>query len=155
SIVSSYAGNSSYLVLTKYNNYANAGGDGQNKVAILDPNATEPDPIIPAVSVMKEVITILGPTPNHGLPGVREWCINSAAVDRTDKCAVINCEDGNVYRWSFSTNTLSPGLNLAPPTGEAYTPTVIGPDGAVYAINNAKLNCCIASNSTTAAVTPG
>ena len=35
-----------------------------------------------------------------------------------------------------------PGLTLAPPTGEAYTPTVIGPDGAVYAINNAQLFSC-------------
>ncbi len=36
----------------------------------------------------------------------------------------------------------SPGLTLAPPTGEAYTPTVIGPDGAVYAVNNAQLFSC-------------
>ena len=35
-----------------------------------------------------------------------------------------------------------PGLTLAPPTGEAYTPTVIGPDGAVYAVNNAQLFSC-------------
>jgi hypothetical protein len=152
-LVKSYTGHSSYLVLTKYNNYANAGGDGKNKVAVLDPDATEPDPIVPSVSVMKEVITVLGPTKNSGLPGVREWCINSAAVDQANRCAVINSEDGNVYRWSFSSNTLSPGLSLAPPTGEAYTPTVIGPDGAVYAINNAKLCCCIAGTSSTS-VTP-
>ena len=38
----SYTGSSGYLVLTKYNNYADPGigGNGQNKVAILDPNAT-------------------------------------------------------------------------------------------------------------------
>ena len=142
-LVPSYTGASSYLVLTKYNDYANADGTGQNKVAVLDPNATEPDPIIPAVSVMREVITVLGPTANNGLPGVREWCINSAAIDVANKCAVINSEDGHVYRWSFVTNTLSPGLQLAPPTGEAYTPTLIGADGAVYAINNAKLCCCV------------
>jgi hypothetical protein len=46
-----------------------------------------------------------------------------------------------VYRWSFVANTLSPGLKLAEPTGEAYTSTLIGPDGAVYAINNAQLAC--------------
>ncbi len=30
-------------------------------------------------------------------------------------------------------------INLNPPIGEAYTPTEIGPDGTVYAINNATL----------------
>ena len=75
-----YKGTSSYLILSKYNNYANGGGNGLNKVAILDPNATETDPIT-GVTVMNEVISILGPTPNPNLPGVNEWCINSAAVD--------------------------------------------------------------------------
>src|SRR4029077_6299629 len=40
SMIPSYSGASSYLVMTKYNNYANIGGDGMNKIAILDPNAT-------------------------------------------------------------------------------------------------------------------
>ena len=142
--VPSYSGTSSYLILTKYNNYANGGGNGQNKVAILDPNATETDPISGA-TVMKEVITIVGPTRIRTWPGVDEWCINSAAIDPVNKCAVVNSEDGHVYRWDFTTNTLSAGLKLAPPTGEAYTPTLIGPDGAVYAINNAVLNCCVAA----------
>ena len=130
--------------MTKYNNYAGVGtGDGQNKLAVLDPNATEPDPIS-GNTVMKEVITVLGPTPNDGLPGVHEWCINTAAIDQVNKCAVVNSEDGNAYRWDFTTNTLSAPLNLAPPTGEPYTPTLIGPDGSVYAINNGTLNCCVA-----------
>ncbi len=138
-------------MLTKYNDYSNPGigGTGLNKVAVLDPNATEPDPIEPTTLVMKEVITVLGPTPNEDQPGVREWCINSAAIDQANKCAVINSEDGHVYRWSFTTNTLSTGLRLAPPTGEAYTPTAIGPDGAVYAINDGKLFCCVAGTGTT------
>ena len=113
--VPSYSGSSSYLVLTKYNNYAESGtGDGENKLAVLDPNATEPDPIS-GNTVMKEVITVLGPTPNDGLPGVHEWCINSAAIDQINKCAVVNSEDGNAYRWDFTTNTLSAPLNLRPP----------------------------------------
>ena len=142
--VPSYSGSSSYLVLTKYNNYAGSGtGDGENKLAVLDPNATEPDPIS-GNSVMKEVITVLGPTPVNGEPGVHEWCINSAAIDQINKCAIVNSEDGNAYRWDFTTNTLSAPLNLAPPTGEPYTPTLIGPDGSVYAINNGTLNCCVA-----------
>jgi hypothetical protein len=142
--VPSYSGSSSYLILTKYNNYADGGigGNGQNKLAILDPNATETDPITGA-TVMQEVLTILGPTPNPHLPGVREWCINAAAIDTVNKCAVVNSEDGRCYRWDFTSNTLSAGVTLAPATGEAYTPTLVGPDGAVYAINNAKLFCCV------------
>jgi hypothetical protein len=138
--VPSYNGNSSYLILTKYNNYAGVGtGNGKNKLAVLDPNASETDPISGA-KVMLEILTILGPTPQGG--GVREWCINSAAIDSTNKCAVVNSEDGHVYRWDFTTNTLSPAFPMAAATGEAYTPTLIGPDGAVYAINNAELYCC-------------
>lgn len=146
-LVPSYRGGSPYLILTKYNDYSDQGinGSGQNKVALLDPNASEPDPIENSVQSMKEVLTVLGPTRNTGQAGVREWCINTAAVDEANRCAVVNSEDGHVYRWSFVTNTLSPGLQLAPPTGEAYTPTVIGSDGAVYAINNAKLFCCIST----------
>jgi hypothetical protein len=144
-LVPSYKGRSTYLILTKYNNYADGGigGNGLNKVAILDPNVSMQDPISGA-TVMNEVLTVLGPTENTDLPGVREWCINSAAVDAANKCAVINSEDGHVYRWSFTTNTLSPGLYLAPATGEAYTSTLIGPDGAIYAVNNAILFCCAA-----------
>ena len=144
--VPSYKGGSAYLVLTKYNNYADPGigGNGLNKVALLDPNTSMVDPIS-GTTVMNEVLTVLGPTQNPDLPGVNEWCINSAAIDFINKCAVVNSEDGHVYRWSFVTNTLSTGLKLAEPTGEAYTSTVIGPDGAIYAINNAQLACCDAN----------
>jgi hypothetical protein len=144
SAVPSYNGTSSYLILTKYNNYAGVGtGNGKNKLAVLDPNdLTETDPITGA-TVMYEVLTILGPTPDPNHPnGVREWCINSAAIDSINKCAVVNSEDGHIYRWDFTTNTLSAKFNMAAATGEAYTPTLIGPDGAVYAINNAELYCC-------------
>ena len=136
-----YLGPSSYLLLTKYNNYVQAGGNGQNYIALVDPNVSMRDPIT-GVTVMKVVRKILGPTADPELGGVREWCINSAAIDSTNHCAVVNSEDGRVYRWRFDNNTLTPGLTLAPPTGEAYTPTVIGPDGAVYAVNNAQLFSC-------------
>lgn len=138
SAVPSYSGQSSYLLLTKYNNYANAGGDGLNKIALLDPSATETDPVT-GVSVMNEVDTIVGPTPNDDLPGVKEWCINSAAVDPATGSILANNEDGTLYRWLPSTNTLSESIVLTPGIGEAYTPTVIGTDGTVYAINNATL----------------
>jgi len=141
--VPSYHGPSAYLLLTKYNNYVQAGGNGRNFLAVVDPNVSMIDPVT-GVSVMKTVLKVLGPTHDPELGGVREWCINSAAVDPIRHCAVVNSEDGKVYRWNFDTNTLSAGLTLAPPTGEAYTPTLIGPDGAVYAINNARLFSCVA-----------
>jgi hypothetical protein len=139
-LVPSYHGTSSYLVLTKYNNYLGRGpgGDGRNRVAVLDPNATMTDPVTGA-SVMNEVITVLGATPEGPPPAVREWCINSAAIDPFTRSAIINNEDGVVYRWDFTTNTLSQQLRLTAGVGEAYTPTVIGPDGTAYAINDAVL----------------
>lgn len=140
--VPSYTGTSSYLILTKYNNYADGGigGDGMNKVAILDPNDQEIDPITGA-TVMKEVFTLLGPTKNPNLPGVREWCINMAAIDPQTKSAIINCEDGNCYRWDFTTNKPTEKNNLSIGVGEAYTSTLIGPTGNSFAINNANLFC--------------
>jgi hypothetical protein len=143
SLVPSYHGTSLYLVLTKYNNYAEAGGDGVNKVAILDPNVTELDPVSGA-AVMKEVITVTGPTPDLELRptfpnAVREWCINSAAIDPFTNSAFINNEDGVLYQWDFTLNTLAQSIVLTPGIGEAYTPTLIGVDGTVYAINNATL----------------
>jgi hypothetical protein len=142
-MVPSYAGMSTYLLMTKYNNYANACymsvcGDGMNRIAILDPNATEPDPIL-GNPVMNEVLTILGVTPNPDLPGVREWCINTAAVDPATDSVLANSEDGYLYRWDLSTNTFTSRVQLTGGIGESYTPTSIGPDGQVYAINNAVL----------------
>ena len=143
SLVPSYQGSSSYLLMTKYNNYASVGGDGLNRIAILDPNNSQVDPRT-GVMVMKEVISILGPTPDDeygdGFPGaVREWCINTAAVDPFTHSVLANSEDGRLYRWDLATNTLSEAVTLTAGIGEAYTPTVIGADGKVYAINNATL----------------
>jgi hypothetical protein len=140
-LVPSYTGSSKYLVMTKYNNYGRAGsGDSKNKVALLDPNGSQNDFIAPAVSVMKEVLTILGTTPDPHYPGgVVEWCINTAAVDPFTKSILVNSEDGTLYRWDLATNTLSQKVKLSSGLGESYTPTAIGADGAVYAINNAVL----------------
>ncbi len=137
-MVSSYTGTSSYLLMTKYNDYADAGGSGLNKIAVLDPGATQTDEANGA-TVMKEVLTILGPTPSISLPGVKEWCINSAAVDPASHSVLANSEDGKLYRWDLHSNTFSQSVVLTSGLGEAYTPTVIGPDGTVYAINNATL----------------
>ncbi len=142
SLVASYHGPSAYLLLTKYNNYGSAGGDGVNRVAIVDPNVSAIDPIS-GVATMKEVQSVTGPTHDSDFPGlpnaVREWCINTAAIDPFTKSALVNNEDGTLYRWDFTTNTLSQAIVLTSGIGEAYTPTVIGVDGTVYAINNAIL----------------
>jgi len=141
--VPSYQGSSSYLLMTKYNNYAGIGGDGLNRIAILDPSDSQVDARTGA-TVMKEVITILGQTPDAEFdntnPGaVREWCINSAVVDPLSHSVLANSEDGKLYRWDLVTNSFTEVITLTPGIGEAYTPTIIGADGKVYAINNATL----------------
>jgi len=150
SAVPGYVGPSSYLIMTKYNFYAGAGGNGLNKIAILDPLATQHDAFSGA-TVMKEVATILGATPDPeagpSYPGaVKEWCINTAAVDTFTHSVLAGSEDGKLYRWDLATNTFSEQVVLTPGLGEAYTPTAIGPDGQVYAINNATLFAVGASN---------
>ena len=140
SMVLTYTGKSSYLLMTKYNNYADSGsGNGHNEIAILDPDAVQFDEYSPGkVRVMKEVLTIADPTsfPN-GMPGqVYEWCIDTAAVDPATKSVFAGAEDGHLYRWDLTTNSFSQNLVLNAPRGEAYTPTAIGPDGTIYAIND-------------------
>ena len=139
SLVPSYLGTSSYLLMTKYNDYKEVGGTGINRLAILDPNDTQTDPVT-GQTVMREVLTIAGVTPDPVLPQVREWCVNTAAVDPFTKSILVNSEDGTLYRWDLTTNTFSESIELqASGALEAYTPTAIGPDGTVYAINKATL----------------
>lgn len=142
--VPSYAGAAPYLLMTKYNYYAGLGsGDGTNRLAVIDPDATQIDPYS-GETVMQDVLTILGPTPDADqLPAypnaVREWCINTAAVDPFTNAVLAGSEDGKLYRWDLTTNSFTENVTLTAGLGEAYTPTVVGPDGRVYAINNATL----------------
>ncbi len=130
-----------YYLMSKYTNYIDCdNGDGHNEIAILNPRKTQRDHYSSA-TVMKEVETILDP---HQVPGepqgaVYEWCINTAVVDRDNKSVIANAEDGYTYRWDLTTNTFSEMLNLNQLIGEAYTPTLIGPDGTIYAINDTTL----------------
>jgi hypothetical protein len=147
-LVPSYTGTSSYLIMTKYNNYADfftqsGVGDGKNKMAILDPNNTQAD-VDETATVMKEVMTVLGPTSDASsfpnFPGaVKEWCVNSAAVDPITKAVFVNSEDGFLYRWDLTTGQLSQKIWLDNGYGQAYTPTALGPDGTVYSINAGNL----------------
>jgi hypothetical protein len=140
--VPGYHGTSPYLLVSKYNNYYLLGphGNGHNEVAVLDPRTSQKDPYADT-RVMQAVQTILSPVHEPGEPaGARyEWCINSAAVNPADDSVIVNSEDGTLYRWDLARNTLAEKIRLNRPRPEAYTPTLIGPDGTVYAINNATL----------------
>jgi len=138
--VPNYTGTSTYLLAGKYNNYAGAGtGDGLNRMAILDPMAATNDPIS-GIPTMREVFTVLGPTADANHPGGRrEWCVNTAAFDPATRSMLINNEDGFMYRWDLSNNTLSQSIQFNNGVGQSYTPTAVGPDGTIFAINNARL----------------
>jgi hypothetical protein len=128
SLVPSYGGNSTYLLATKYNNY----GTGNYSMAILDPQQGALDSQS-GVTVMAAVLTIPSPAP-------LEWCVNSAAVDPFTKSIIANNEDGNLYRWDLTSNQLTEIVALTTSrAGQAYTPTVVGVDGTVYAINHGQL----------------
>jgi glucose/arabinose dehydrogenase len=148
-MVPSYTGPSSYLVFCKYNNYADPSGGGSengvNRIAIFDPGSTEVNPrdSSSGVPVMREVLTIVGPTPDaehSSIPtAVREWCINTAAVNPATHSVFTPSEDGHLYRWDLATNSLSQAVQLTAGIGEPYVPTVIGPDGTVYTLNGGTL----------------
>jgi glucose/arabinose dehydrogenase len=147
-MVPSYAGTSPYLIFVKYNNYATPGGgseNGVNRIAILDPGSTEVNPrdSSSGVLVMREVLTIVGPTPDAEQPtiptAVREWCIDTAAVNPATHSVFTPSEDGHLYRWDLVSNSLSQAVQLSPGIGEPYVPTVIGPDGTVYTLNGGTL----------------
>ena len=143
SMVPSYVGTSSYLLFSKYNEYAFADGLGVNRVALLDPNATQLDGHSSAsgLTEMREVLTVIGPTPDAGVNrttfpfAVKEWCINAPAVNPPTNSVYFTSEDGRSYRWNLVTNNLDQSVVLTPGLLEPYVPTVIGPDGTVYTLN--------------------
>ena len=148
-MVAGYTGGSSYLLFCKYNNYAGVNGNGHNQVAVVDPQNIGTDSIL-NMPTMKVADAILGPTPDSDFPNspgaVREWCVNSAAVDVPKRCIIVSSEDGVLYRWNLQTHSITESIRLSPGIGEAYTPTAIGPDGRIYAMSNAILFAIGTSN---------
>ncbi|HEY3855508.1 MAG TPA: hypothetical protein VGO67_14050 [Verrucomicrobiae bacterium] len=128
SLVPNYSGNSKYLLATKYNMYDSK----RYSMALLDPQQG----VVSSntfINVMATVLSVPSPT---GL----EWCVNAPAVDPFTKSVLMNNEDGNLYRWDITRNQLTESIGLtAAQSVEAYTPTVIGVDGTVYAINHGYL----------------
>ena len=146
-MVPSYTGASSYLIFAKYNNYAIADGDGVNRIALLDPDSTQIDPHPSAGGLvqMREVLTVIAPSPDRdrvssAFPNaMREWCINTAAVNPATRSIFAPNEDGYLYRWDLAANSLSQAVALTPGFLEPYVPTVIGPDGTVFTLNGGTL----------------
>ena len=91
------------------------------------------------------MLTVIGPTPDENALStefpyaVREWCINTAAVNPATNSIFTPSEDGHIYRWNLATNSLSQAVELTKGIGEPYVPTIIGPDGIVYTLNGGTL----------------
>jgi hypothetical protein len=154
SMVPSYTGSSSYLILAKYNNYANTetgqpfGGNGVNEIAILDPYTSQTDTrndFNPNMQVMKEVMTIASPSPDvpnqqAGDPdAVREWCTNGTVVDPVTDSVFVNNEDGYTYQWNLGTGLITNAVEITTGIGVPYTPTAIAPNGEIFSDNGGTL----------------
>jgi hypothetical protein len=122
-------------------------GDGVNRIALLDPDSTQVDPHPSAGGLiqMREVLTVIGPTPDRDrvspvFPNaVREWCINTAAINPATRSIFAPNEDGFLYRWDLATNSLSQAVQLTPGFLEPYVPTIVGSDGTVFTLNGGTL----------------
>jgi hypothetical protein len=96
--------------------------------------------------IMREVLTVIGPTADKqnrssSLPyAVREWCIDTAAVNPATNSVFFPSEDGHIYRWNLVSNSLDQFLQLNAGIGLPYVPTIIGPDGQVFTLNGGTMS---------------
>ena len=149
SAAQNYTGQSPYLLFVKYNDYPNVDGRGQgrHRLALLDPQDFQLDPYNTGQPVMKIVQSILSPTPSPSFTfpdALTEWCNNMGAYDPFSQSVYANNADSYQYRWDLKANILAEAFRMGDPLFEAYTPSVIGPDGAVYSINKglmSKITC--------------
>ncbi|MEY2427908.1 MAG: hypothetical protein QOJ40_793 [Verrucomicrobiota bacterium] len=147
-MVPGYSGPSSYLLFSKYNNYAGfTDGDGIDRIALLDPNLAQTDehPGNSSLPEMREIMTVIGCTPDSTVSAstypfaTREWCINAAAVNPSTMSVFCPSEDGHIFRWNLASNSLTEAYTLGAGVSAPYVPTAIGPDGTVYTLNGTKL----------------
>jgi hypothetical protein len=131
SAIPSYSGSSPYLLFSKYNDYAS-----RNRIALLDPRVSQFSGSFGGTA-MREMFTVLSPTPSGGAQ--TEWCINTAAVNPIGSFVFAPNEDGCLYRWDLTANSLSEAIALNNGIGEPYVPTAVGPDGTIYTINGSTL----------------
>ncbi len=91
---------------------------------------------------MRIVQEIFSPTqmPKDGPNALSEWCCNMGVFDPFAGAIFASNEDSYVYRWDLNHNTLAERIEMRNPFVEAYTPSLIGPDGAVYSINMGQLS---------------
>jgi len=148
SMVPGYTGKSSYLLFCLYNNYYlnqpyDDGGDGINKVAILDPNdETQIDwhPAEAGMVEMREVLTAIGCTPDAANSSVKNadlwWSVTAPAVNPSTDSIFFTSSDGRAYRWDLNDDSLGQCLELTGLSVDNQSlPTCIGPQGTVYAIS--------------------
>jgi hypothetical protein len=147
-MVTSYKGSSSYLIFSRYNDYPGEdGGQGVNRIALLDPNSTQLDPHPSAHSLteMREVLTASSVTPDTyyvaaGFPfAVSEWSAGAPGVNPATNSIYVPNADGHIYRWDLSTDSLSQSAPFAAGKGASNGPLAIGPDGTIYTINGGGL----------------
>jgi hypothetical protein len=65
--------------------------------------------------------------------------VNSAVVDIASGTVFASSEDGAIYRWDLSANALTQSVQLTSPGPQAYAPSVVGPNGLIFAIANGTL----------------